>query len=72
MDDLQPLYDKYMEFTDEMMGDHPPMAVAGIMLAQALSIYKTALSSDDYEAMMDNISDLRDKVKTFDVKKVIQ
>lgn len=72
MNDLQNLYDNYLHFTDQMVGEHSAMAVAGIMLAQALSIYKTALSPEEYNQMVDNISDMRDEVKTFDFKRVLQ
>ena len=40
--DLQTLYNEYMEFTGKKITEGNAMAVAGIMLAQALSIYKTA------------------------------
>lgn len=68
MDDLQVIYDKYLSFTDNMVGSHSPMAVAGVMLAQALSIYKTALNPEEYDQMMDRISDMRKEVKTFTPK----
>jgi hypothetical protein len=42
------------------------MEVAAIMMAQALTIYKSAMSEEDYNRMVDNISSSRDKVKTFE------
>jgi 5-bromo-4-chloroindolyl phosphate hydrolysis protein len=47
------------------------MEVAAIMMAQALTIYKSALSEDEYNAIVDNISNSRDKVKRFE-RPVIQ
>jgi hypothetical protein len=41
------------------------LAIAGIMTAQALSIYRTVLSEEDYNQMIDNISDSRDLVHSF-------
>jgi two-component SAPR family response regulator len=64
-DKLQRLYDNFLEFADHMCAEHGPMEVAGIMVAQALTIYKSALSEEDYNRMIDNISSSRDKVKTF-------
>lgn len=56
-----------------MAEEHELLAIAGVMLAQALSIYKTALNQDDYNTMIDRVSDLRDQVKTFNVdKKTLQ
>ena len=70
-DDLQELYNKQLEFTNQLCQDHKPMQVAAILLAQAMSMYKTALSADEYDAMVDTISASRGQVQTFD-KVVLQ
>ena len=44
-------------------GKQDPLACAGIMMAQAIKIYKTALPKEDFERMMDTISDSKDIVK---------
>lgn len=62
---LQQLYDTYAEFTDRMVGVHGPMEVAAIMMAQALSIYKSSLDEDEYNNIVDMISASRTQVKTF-------
>jgi hypothetical protein len=49
-----------------MCTENSPMEVAAIMMAQSLTIYKSAMSEDDYNRMVDNISASRNKVKTFD------
>jgi len=41
------------------------MMVAGIFLAQALKFYKSALSNDEYEEMLEVISDSSHKVTPF-------
>ena len=41
----------------EWSNRHEPMMVAGIFLAQALKFYKSALSSDEYDDMIEVISD---------------
>jgi hypothetical protein len=63
---LQQLYDNFLEFADHMCAEHGPMEVAAIMMTQALTIYKSALSEDDYNRMVDNMSANRDKVKKFE------
>lgn len=63
---LQDLYDDYLEFTSQMITEATAMSVAAIMLAQALSIYRTALNDEEYNMMMDSISDSRDQVKPFE------
>jgi hypothetical protein len=63
---LQRLYNQYLEFTDHMCGKHSPMEVAAIMMTQALSLYRTNMSEDEYNKMVDMISASRTQVKTFD------
>jgi len=64
-DELQDLYDTYLEFTTEMVERYGSMEVAAIMMAQAMSIYKTALDEIDYNKMVDSISSSRGQVKKF-------
>jgi hypothetical protein len=65
-DKLQRLYNNFLEFADHMCTENSPMEVAGVMMAQSLTIYKSAMSEDDYNQMVDNISASRNKVKTFE------
>jgi hypothetical protein len=62
---LEELYNTYLEFTSDMVENYGAMEVAAIMMAQALSIYKTALSEMDYNQMVDSISSSRSQVKKF-------
>lgn len=67
-DKIEDLYNSYLHFTDKMVGEYDPVEVAAIMIIQALSIYRTVLSDDEYNNMVDNISDRRDQVKTFETQ----
>ena len=64
-DKLQRLYNNFLEFADHMCTENSPMEVAAIMMAQSLTIYKSAMSENDYNQMVDSISASRNKVKTF-------
>jgi len=64
-DQLHHVYNQCLEFTAHMVEQYGAMEVAAIMMAQALSIYKTSLNSTDYNQMVDSISASRDQVKTF-------
>jgi len=64
-DQLQEVYDDYLDFTIRMINSSNSLSVAAIMMAQALSIYKTAMNDEEYNAMVDNISASRDQVKKF-------
>lgn len=65
-DQLQNLYDSFLDFANQMVGDFGPMEVAAVMMTQALTIYKSAMSEDDFNRMVDAISASRSKVKTFE------
>lgn len=62
---LQDLYNKQFDFAVKLSEEHSPLEVAAIMMTQALSIYRSALSDEEYNAMVDTISDSRSLVKTF-------
>lgn len=51
--------------TELVEGGENPLAVAAIFTLIALQIYKTSMNDDDYNAMLDTISDSRDRVKKF-------
>jgi hypothetical protein len=61
--EMDELYHRQLEFASMMMEQHGAMAVAAIMMTQALSIYRTALDELDYHNMVDTISKNRDQIK---------
>ena len=60
--DLDKLYQEIFHKNVEWSNRHEPMMVAGIFLAQALKFYKSALSSQEYEEMIEVISDSSHRV----------
>lgn len=64
--DLQEVYDLALGFADGMVEKYGAMEVAAIMMTIALGIYKTGMSSEDYNNLVDVISASRDHVKTFE------
>ena len=61
---LQQAYDTYAKLTDDLLVEHEPLVLAGVMAAQAFTLYKTVLTPEDYESIMTNIFQSRDSVKT--------
>ena len=47
--------------------DASPLVIAGTFAALALQIYRSSLSSEDYDSLVDAISEHRDEVQTFPV-----
>lgn len=60
------LYAKYLQFTGIMLEDYHSLEIAAVMATQALSLYKTCLTEEDYQRIIKSIYDKRDQVKTFD------
>lgn len=61
---FESLYQSYWQLHNEHLASHSPLEIAAILMTQSLTIYKTVLSEDEYHKMVDNISDMRDKIKT--------
>lgn len=64
-DGLTDLYNKYLIFADQMATDHNALEIAAVMMTQALSIYKTTLSAEEFDNIVDVMSSSRESVKTF-------
>jgi hypothetical protein len=62
---IEEIYSKYIKFTEIMLEEYDSLEIAGVMTAQALSIYRTAMTEVEYNQMVDSISDSRDLVYTF-------
>jgi hypothetical protein len=66
--ELENLYQNYWAFHASMIEkEHNPIEIAAILVAQAMSIYKTVLSPEDYNNIVDSISNSRDKVQQLEV-----
>ena len=65
--DVNIVYSEVFRLMSRLCRDHEPLAVSGVMLAQALRLYKTTLPADDYELLMEEIMEtVKDDVKEFD------
>jgi hypothetical protein len=63
-DSINDLYQEYWMFHSAMIDKgHSPLEIAAILVAQSMSIYKTVLDANEYDKMVDSISDMRYNVK---------
>lgn len=63
-DQLDELYQNYWAIHSQMIDKgHSPLEIAAILVAQSMSIYKTMLDSEEYDDMVDSISNMRYNVK---------
>lgn len=69
-DSLDVIYDSLWQATSSMFGEgHRPLAVAGVMIVQALTLYKTLLSPEEFESMVNHIADTKDQVQPLNLAK---
>ena len=68
---LEEIYAKLWAVISEFPEHYEPTEVAGVLAAQAMTIYKTILSPEEYELMAESIYDSRNKVKKLE-RPVIQ
>jgi hypothetical protein len=62
--ELMMLADRFYKLTSDLVVEgHKPFAIAAVHVMIALQIYKTSLSREDYNQMVDSISDNRDKIR---------
>ena len=55
---MDELYEKFEKLTR----NHEPFMAAGIMMAQAMKIYKAMLSEDEFKLMTEHILESRDSI----------
>lgn len=64
-DDIEAVYAAVQGFSNGLMGKMSidPLIVAAVLTSTALSIYKTTLSPQDFDDIVDAIANSRDNVK---------
>jgi len=62
--ELDSLYQDYWMIHSQKIDQYSPLEVAAVLVAQAMTIYKTVLDDEEYNKIVDAISKMRDRVKT--------
>jgi len=57
--------DLYAMIARWLQENNQPLAIGAVLMASALRLYRTALNEEDYNLMMDYLSDTRDKIQRF-------
>ena len=69
--DVNKIYNEVFRLMTRLCIDHDPLAVSGVMLAQALRLYKTSLPIDDFDLLLDEImATIKDDIKPFDIPRL--
>jgi|694.fasta_scaffold42061_6 hypothetical protein len=65
-EEMMALEASYMMLTNKLVDENfSPMACAAIMTKLAMMLYKSTLNPEEYNVMVDTISDSRDLVREF-------
>ena len=62
-DNLKSVYEPLWKVIGELSFKHSPTEVAGVLVTQGLTLYKTFLSEEDYKSIVTAIVNSQDQVK---------
>ena len=66
--DVDIVYNEVFRLMTRLCRDYEPLAVSGVMLAQALRLYKTTLPMEDFDLLIEEVmATVKDDVKPFDI-----
>ena len=66
--DVDKVYNEVFRLMTRLCRDYEPLAVSGVMLAQALRLYKTTLPTEDFDLLIEEVmATVKDDVKPFDI-----
>ena len=66
--DVNVVYNEGFRLMTRLCRDYDSLAVSGVMLAQALRLYKTSLPIDDFDLLLDEImATIKNDIKPFDI-----
>jgi len=69
-DAMQQVYNRVLTMLSDIVVENDPLLVAAVMMTQAMSIYKTALTPDEYENMITKIYQSRSMVREFKTENI--
>jgi Trp operon repressor len=69
-DAMQQVYNRVLTMLSDIVVENDPLLVAAVMMTQAMSIYKTALTPDEYESMITRIYQSRSMVREFKTENI--
>ena len=62
------IYNQVFKTMTELCKHHDPLAVSGVLLAQALRLYKTSLPIEDFDLLIDEILEtVKEDVRPFNI-----
>ena len=69
--DVNEVYNEVFRLMTRLCRDHDPLAVSGVMLAQALRLYRTSLPIEDFDLLIEEVmATVREDIKPFDIPRL--
>lgn len=68
---FQITYNKFINLANSLLEEVDVLMIAAVMSTIGLSLYRTSLSEEDYEKMVQAMIELKDQIKTFNPKEVL-
>lgn len=68
-EEFQAVYEEYINLTNELVVNFNPLMIAAVMTTMGFSLYRTLLSEDDYENMVEAMYELRADITILDNNK---
>jgi hypothetical protein len=66
---LEYIYNEILMVMERLLReDHDALAIAAVLASQAMGLYKTVLSDNDYDRMISSIIDKKDKIQPFEAR----
>lgn len=62
-DNVEDIYNKYMQFNQVMLEDYSAMEIASILIVQGLTFYRSIMSEEDYQKIIESIYQKRNQVQ---------
>jgi hypothetical protein len=68
-EDIHTVYESFMKIIYQHVAeDIDPVVIAGVMLAQSLSLYKTQLSESEFSFLLNSMVARKDEIEMFPIE----
>ena len=71
-ENIENVYDVIGRITSTLLEEHDPLALAAVMMVMGMRIYKTVLEEDEYQKIVDEVTNKKDRVHPLDTHGPLQ
>jgi DNA polymerase III delta subunit len=68
-DSLEYVYNEVLMVMERLLKEEQnPLAIAAVLASQAMGLYKTVLSDNEYDSMIDSLVDKKDSIRPYEAR----